>query len=338
MAFLNELIDNEKFKNNFHVDSIYGTSFGALVGYFFCINKLEILREFFMSLDENSLQPHFNFWGYGPLLKKVPVFGKLFEFCMDVVWLLKSVKEKSFFIQESTATELLKTHSELTAEERKQLDKFYCCVYNITKQRIEYINGSHKLITEYMLASSALWILFKPRLIRQLKTECSCNNYCKCNKVDKHYQGGLTDVQPINAHEYPAVLDNEELCTCEKHQYNEYIDGGLLKSIPYDSNFDGTRLVLTTRDIEKVARLTTGKHLFEYLDNIISFLTEYNQSLDIQYVNKDWHKDSDVHLINYKSEHNNPAILNKKIIEGYIFDGQRLANEFLNSITQQQFH
>lgn len=316
MALLEKLIHNPKFNDNYVIDSVYGTSFGALVGYFLCINKLDVLNDFFLSLNQNSLKPHFDLWGYKKYLKMIPYIGQLFGTIIDGVWLLKSVLEKSLYIQE--IDNLFDQYKDLTTDEMIQLNKFNCCVYNITKQKIEYINGSHPFIIDYILASSALWIIFKPKLIRQLKSECVCDVTCVCTKHDE-----------------------EVFCTCDikTHQFNEYMDGGLLKPIPYerDDAYFGNYLILTTKDINRISNKkllfdNSGNNLFEYLDNIITFLTEYIQYTNIQYIDHLWYKNANIHLINYNTKHNNPALLDKKIIYEYMNDGRLLADNFLDTL------
>lgn len=316
VTFLDKLINNDNFHNKFNIKSIYGTSFGALVGYFFCVNKLHILDKFFKSIDENSLKRHFDLWGFGYFLKRIPIIGKIISFLINIIWLLKSVANKSLYNQSNGIGNLF--NNELTLVEKENLKKFNCCVYNITKQKVEYINGTHPLIIEYILASSSLWIVFEPKLIKQLKSECICDESCKCSE------------------------NNNEFCTCEieNHRINEYMDGGVLKPIPYeyDKDFKGKHLILTTKDIERINNkkfifTDSGENLFEYLDNIITFLIEYNQHVEMNYVNKGWYKNDNVHLVNYKPKSNNPAILDKKIIEEYMNDGEELANEYLTTLT-----
>lgn len=309
MAFLNKALD--KLQN---VDAIYGTSFGALVGYFYCIRRLDLLYKFFTSLNKNSLVPHFNLYGYDKYLTKIPLIGHFFDLIINIIWLLQSIHNKSLYNQSLSINSLL--NIKLTEEQQLALNKFYCCVYNITRQKIEYINGSHPLILEYIAASSSLWIIFEPKLIQQLKSECLCDESCDCEKS-------------INS-------NSQDLCTCDTHKFNEFMDGGLLKSIPfdYDEDYDGKYLILTTKNIHNIKNKKflfnqSGKHLFEYLDNIITFLMEYQQYLDIEHVNKDWYKKENIILINYEPITNDPTIIEQQIIKQYIQDGEKMAELFL---------
>ena len=119
-----------------------------------------------------------------------------------------------------------------------KLDKFTCCVYNVTNEQVEYINGNHPLIEDYIIASSALWIVYPPRTIKKFKFECSCDKNCICYSTKKS-----------NLFEY---------CDCNEknHRENEYIDGGILKPLPliYDDNFEGSYLLLSTKNIDDIKK------------------------------------------------------------------------------------
>jgi len=312
MSFLNKL--NKSIDT---LEAVYGTSFGALVGYFYCIRRLDLLYTFFTTLNSNSLVPHFDFYGYGKYLTNIPFLGNVFKFIIEIIWLLKGIQYKGLYNQNRSINNLLKL--ELSDEQKISLKKFYCCVYNITKQQIEYVNGSHPLILDYIGASSSLWIVFEPKLIPQLKSECICDETCNCNKTEMELQ----------------------YCTCEldNHKYNEYMDGGILKPIPYehDKKYDGKYLILATKNIHHIKNKKfvfnkSGKHLFEYLDNIITFLVDYNQHIDIEYINKDWHERDQIYLINYSPETDDPTNVDQKIIQKYIQDGEILANDYMNKL------
>ena len=320
MAFLNKLINH----NLYDIESVYGTSFGALVGYFYCIRRLDILHNFFTTLNSNSLIPHFDFYGYGKYLIQIPLFGYLFKLIMEVIWLLRGIQSKGLYNQKLSISDLFLI--DLSDEQKNNLSKFYCCVYNITKQRIEYINGSHPLIQDYISASSSLWIVFEPKLIQQLKSECVCDDTCQCDKTNSN-----------------SNSISNEYCTCnmENHKFNEYMDGGILKPIPYehDETYHGKYLILSTKNIHHIKNKKfifnkSGNHIFEYLDNIITFLVDYHQHLDIEYINKDWHERDNITLINYTPETDDPTNIDQKIIQKYIQDGEQLADEYISNINK----
>lgn len=316
LSFLNKIIKNIQFNNIFKINNVVGTSFGAIVGYFYCIDKMDILYDFFMKLNKNSLQPHFDLWGYKNIIIKIPFIGNIVGVIIDMVWIIKSIVYKGLYDQTNQINTLL--NIELNTQQKQNLKKYYCCVYNITKQKIEYINGTHPLLLDYIIASSSLWIVFKPKLIKQLKSECICDENCVCYKTKNDKSNDYCD------------------CHIETHKFNEFMDGGILKPIPYekDDTYDGKYLILTTKDLDKINNKNfifknSGRHLFEYLDNIITFLVEYHQHLDMKYINKEWHKNNNVYLINYKPKNNDPLLLNKEIITEYINDGNHLADNFL---------
>ena len=329
LSFLKNLQENNEFMENTQIDSIYGTSFGALVGYFYCIDRIDLLLKFFKELTDKSLKPWFNFFNIADYLKKIPIIGKLVDLITNMIWLLMSIKRKSFFDQYSSTGNLL--YVKLNTIQEENLKKFNCCVYNITKQQTEYINGSHPLIKEYILASSALWIVFQPKLIRKLKCECVCNDECiGCSGCEYNdFKKNPTD-----------QLLEEFCCTCQNinHKYNEYLDGGYMAPIPFipEDNYTGKYLILTTKDLNKIIKkdlifTNSGKHMFEYLDQMIAYLIEYNQYIELNHVNKDKYNRDDVILITYNSIHDDPTIVDQKIIEEYLTNGTELANEFLSN-------
>lgn len=317
LSFLNKLINNDIFKKKYTIEKIYGTSFGALVGYFICIKRTDILEFFFNSLDENSLKPIFDLWGIKKYIKNIPIIGIFITLIINMFWLLKGLKEKGLFDQ-NHGTDILYNIT-LDKQQEENLKNYYCCVFNISKQKLEYINGSHPLIKDYIMASASLWIVFKPKLIQQLKTECVCNIFCNCRNTN----------------------DTNIFCNCSdnSHKYNEFMDGGILKPIPFeiDDAYSGKYLIMTTKDINTIINKqflfnNSGNNLFEYLDKIITFMTEYHQHMDICYYNKNWHKLTNVIIVNYKSKYTDPTILKKEIIKEYIKDGELLADEFLTSL------
>ncbi len=315
-AFLHRILHNPKFINKHYIDRIYGTSFGALIGFFVCLDRFDVIKDFFGNLNRDTLVPWFNCWGYGKYLKKIPLLGKMFGLIIDIIWLLISIKRKSLY-SPIYGENILNSVSIDDKKSKKKLEKFYCCVYNVTQEKEQYVNGTHPLIKDYLLASSALWIVFPPRKIRQFKAECLCDELCNCKKDDM-----------------------EEFCDCknESHQYNEFIDGGVMKPIPMvlDNDFEGMYYVLTTKDVHSLASKDlqfnhTGKHLFEYLDKLISFLIDYHQHIEISHINKNWHEHHKINLINYKPKTRDPTNLEKEVIEQYIIDGMSVADELIKS-------
>ncbi len=322
LKFIERLFKDERYKETHEIDHIYGTSFGAFVGLFICIDRIDLIHDFFMNLNNNSLKPWFNLWGFDRYFRCLPIIGSFFGVLIDIVWLLISIKKKSMYSPSygSDFLQLVDIHDEETKE---KLRNFSCCVYNVTKGRTEFINGTHVLIKDYIIASASLWIVFPPVTIRQLKTECVCSLSLGCDCQ--------TDCESV-------------FCTCanKTHQFNEYIDGGILKPIPLptllhesSSLFTGTYYVITTKNFYDIVNKDlkfnhTGSHLFDYLDKIINYLIDYVQHMEISYVSENWVSHKNVKLINYNlSSDVSPTILDKEIIQGYMRDGEKFAEQFL---------
>lgn len=307
VAFLKKILMNPEFQKKYIINQIYGTSFGALVGYFVCINRFDIIEKFFNNLDESSLKPWFNFFGLSKYLYKIPILGNILKYFIYAIWLLISVKKKSLFNQDIPLIQNI-FDLNLNLEQQNNLANFRCCVYNITKQKTQYISGNHPCILDYIKASAALWILYPPKKIRQLKTECGCGPACSCG--------------------------SDIFCSCEIHKYNEYLDGGLLRPIPFPEN-NNKNLILATENINKIKNQdynfnNSGDNLFEYLDKIISFLVE---NIQFNYFSNHKILDNPNNIfIGYNSGNNNPAILDRKTINKYILDGNNLADNFLANL------
>jgi predicted acylesterase/phospholipase RssA len=322
MAFLKYLIDSKIFTQKYEVIEVYGTSFGALVGYFLCINRLDILHHFFLGLTLRNLKPWFDFWGVGYYLKKLPLLGNLIGILIDCIWILMSISKKSLFDQSDQINKLCQVT--LSSEQKGNLHKFNCCVYNITQQKTEYIRGDHPYIVDYIKASSSLWLVFKPMNITRLKSECLCDQECLCLKNE------------FNLYE-------ECNCLNLKHKHNEFMDGAIMTSIPLfldleqSINSEFEYLILATKDIEQIEAHNfsfheSGNNLFEYLDHIITFLIDNHQYAILKYINKDWHRKENIKFINYKPKVIDPTIVNQEIIEQYILDGKKMAQEFISNL------
>jgi len=255
---LEELIGSYVY-GNINVDSIYGTSFGAVVGLYFCLGEMQALEKLFMSMNQDSLVKCFDMWGYDKYIRGIPIIGDHIGSLIDVAWIIESIKRKGLY----KPTFGLEAFNSLDLTNKAKLSKFHCSVFNVTKSKLEFIRGDHPLIIEYIVASCALWLVFPPVEINRLITECDCDEECHCQK------------------------DGSELCYCKnpKHRYNEFIDIGFIDQVPfeYDNNFDGRYYVITTKNYGRLRNGDfklddTGKHLFEYLDRIISYQSDYIQS------------------------------------------------------------
>lgn len=248
------------------LNEIYGTSFGAFVGYFVCLDKYDIIDEFFLTLNKDMLEPCFTLMR--SVIANIPLIGNIIK----QLWLCYAIKNKGFYLT-SYAEQFLNKFL-LTPDDITKLKRFYCCVFNVTKGTHQYIRGNHPLIHDYIIASCSLWMAFPPKHIRQLCTECLCNNACE------------------NCYDKKKYLEKPELfCNCPTHQYNEFIDGGVLRHIPfekelhYDKNI--MHFVLALDDITSVINgninISTGDNMFDYLNNLIRFhiLTNMHNELKL---------------------------------------------------------
>src|SRR5947209_8698222 len=107
VSFLNNILKNENFLKKYDIGEIYGTSFGAIVGYFLCIKQLDVLHDFFLNLDERSLKPWFDLWGSRDYLVKIPLIGKIIGKITDIIWIIISINKKGFFNQDQSIKNLL---------------------------------------------------------------------------------------------------------------------------------------------------------------------------------------------------------------------------------------
>lgn len=127
-------------------------------------------------------------------------------------------------------------------------------------------------------------------------------------------------------------------CSIDSHRINEFIDGGFYKQIPlnYKKKYCGTYYVITTKDFNNILNINnvnnTGANIFEYLDNIITYHSNYHTYVDVKYINKDWHLKDNVKLIDLKVNSNNPIEFNKESIIEYMNYGVICASDILNSI------
>jgi predicted acylesterase/phospholipase RssA len=316
LGFIENLYNNQLFITKHKIDEIYGTSFGAFVGFFICLERFDLINSFFSNMDEYSLKPCFDLWGLSKYIKKIPYVGNIFGTIIDIVWIIVGIQKKGLYTP-SYGVNFLK-NIELTEQDINKLSNYYCCVYNITKEKIEFINGTHLYIKDYLIASSALWIVFPPVKIPQLKSECVCDENCLC--------WGTKQLYP----------DKKCNCLNKKHRINEFIDGGIIKQTPfiYDDKFDGTYLILNTKNMDDVIKkklyFNTGSHIFDYLDNLITFLIDNNQYYDIKYNNNI--NNNNIKIINYISPTTSATNLDQVMISKFKSDGIELSDDFIISL------
>lgn len=313
ISFLNYLINNKEFNDKYVINNIYCVSFGGFVGYAYVNGTLDILQSIFLKFSNKSdiLKKTFELWGI-KYISMIPIIGKIICFLFDMIWLLKGIKEKGFY-KFDIGYSMIK---DLTSKNNK-LDAFNCYVYNITKNKLECINGSHPLLHQYMIASCCYWGLFKPVFIQMLCNECECTSACY-------------NICKIN---------NNIYCQCSYHQYNEFIDAGIEQIHPFvnllpsdllcqskDKQDDHIHLLLATENLKNnTVKVHTGNNIIEYLVNLIN----HNINKASLYMSKSWNKNNNI-IINYQPPVNNPVDIDPIKINQMINDGSRMASEYLN--------
>lgn len=304
---LDELIKSNVY-DNINIDCIYGTSFGSVVALYFCLGKLDLLEKLFMSMNQESLVKSFDLWGYDKYIRNIPLLGDHIGNIIDILWIIESIKSKGLY----KPTFGIDAFKSLDLTNSNNLSKFYCSVFNVNTNKIEFINGNHPFILDYIIASCALWLVFPPVFINRLSSECICDELCNCKK-------------------------DKLLCYCTnyEHSHNEFIDVGFIDQVPfeYDDNFDGEYYIITTKDYNKLKTSdfklnNTGNHLFEYLDKLITYQSNYIQS-DIINNHTNWNK-SNIHLINFNLDSDDACNVND--IKQYMDAGKIKSKEFIDQI------
>lgn len=301
LSMLKHLFENNYFNKNFELESIYGLSFGAAIGYFFLLEDYNISKKL-LTENENLLLKSINISSILKFLK-IPYLDKILKNIEETIWILYSLTNFGLFSQNTIEKYLIEAKNNSTKNINLKL--LNVLVYNINKNKVETIKGDHPLIIDYILASMSVWLLFPPKKINLLKTECSCTKEClKCiNNCD--------------------ILCN---CEIEEHRYNEFMDVGFLYTIPIDDlSNKSTNIIncfLLTNPINNDIKISKGNNLLEYLFNIIDTISTKHQNLILekQNFNKE-NKNQILHIIsnttNLKTSEINKEKINNNIKKGY---------------------
>jgi predicted acylesterase/phospholipase RssA len=321
LTFIKNIMNDSFLKDHIYIDKIYGTSFGAVIGYCICLSKYDIMREYCLSLKSDNLIPcckisqYINRLAWFNNYSILKVVYKILTKISNLLWLINGVKNKGFYL--STNGLQFLNDIKVTKKDNPKLSKFYCCVFNVTLNKIQYICGIHPLITTYITASCALWLFFKPIFIKQLKNECSCTLTCKCN------------------------CSNDIYCECSiyLHRYNEFIDGGILKPIPYvrDKKYNGFEYILTVDNLNNINNnksiLNTNNNLLKYLNNIINYLITYTSIKELLTKIKKYKKKKRMlELIEYIPPINDPILIDNNIINIIFNDGYVMSNYYITKM------
>jgi predicted patatin/cPLA2 family phospholipase len=139
-----------KYREHFEIARIDGTSVGALNGYTTICNKLEDLKEIWLSL--NSIEDLFNNWSDSYLFGSLQCYYHSYYNC----GLYSNSKFKS------RISEIGKDWDAFPQEHK---DKYSCVVVCLETGSAEYINGSQESLVDYITASASPWILSNPNII-----------------------------------------------------------------------------------------------------------------------------------------------------------------------------
>lgn len=303
-SFLSELLSDESVSNTFELDSLWGISFGAIVSYLYLLDKSHILNDFLLNGNQILIRS-FDLWGYYEIIQSIPFIGNIMCSLLDLIWILYSVYCYGLFKQD-VIEHLLRENYRCD----KNLAKLNVIVFNITKNKTEIVNGTHPLIIEYILASSACWLLFPPKKIRKLSSECDCDLNCNCNK-------------------------SEQFCTCLMHQCEEYMDNGMLHTIPFDYNDQQNEFVncyLLTNNSDNDFVLNKGANLFEYLFNIIDCSSHNYQRLLLQKLNLFDMKQKNITHVIYNNSGLKTAEIDIKKINNNLEKGKLIARHYINHL------
>jgi len=178
---------------------------------------------------------------------------------------------------------------------KTKLARYNCFVYNITKNKIEIINGLNPKISEYIYASCCCWGLLPP--VKIIQSDGQTNEFMDC---------GFIQVHPF-----------ENLLNLSKSQKRK--------------NKKIIKLLLTTNTIHNMKNVgLSEKHdnLITYLTDIISYLIDKN---DYKIMDKMTRK-KNAHIIQYLPRVSRPNDFDPVQTKLMISDGKIYANNFINNI------
>jgi predicted acylesterase/phospholipase RssA len=309
--FLKTVMNSNKFNRKYRIESIYGVSFGALVGFYSVLGKHDEIIKQLSNVNSESLIPCVSFFGLEKYIKKIPIIGSMFTYIYKIIWLIYGIFKKGLYSQINIKQALDK----LETKNCSNLVKFKCLVYNVDKNSCEVIRGDHPLIKEYILAAIACWGIFPPKKIIRLKTECICTSKCMCT--------------------------GKIFCNCvnDKHKFNEYIDYGIIQHIPFENCLskrdrikdDTIKCVLTTDDLTDLMngnnKLETGSNLLEYYHKLLA----HSLASNLSYKMKTWNN-KNMHIINYKPLFEDATTTNSSDIIKMIDSGKLIAEKYIEII------
>lgn len=148
-GFLYELFTH--YSEHFSVHRVDGTSVGALNGIAVTCKKFDLLRS--MWLEISNIRDFFSTWS------SIPVIGTIKNYI------------DGFYNNGLYNSSELRSKMDMHLKETVRvmptqfLERFSCCVMNVSKARSEFIKGDHPDILDYVMASASPWILCNPKTI-----------------------------------------------------------------------------------------------------------------------------------------------------------------------------
>lgn len=239
VGFMDALLSNDDFFNKYEIVEINGSSGGAIVGSYAATGQIDKLKDIIIKYEK--LSDIFEPWFFIQHINKLPVI----HFIMKFINLLMAITKKSLLnpYKFYKSIDLLNENMLKGCNNSKiiGLDKFNCVVTNLTDQKIEYINGTNKLIKDYIKASSTLWMLCPPYKIN--------------NK--EYMDGGLCELYPMGHDKtFPNATFNS----------NEVIDSLDINPTHEDENCK--YIIVNPQDGKPTKH--SSKDIFYYLNSIIN--------------------------------------------------------------------
>ena len=296
ITLLEKLINDKWFCDHFTIRNIYCVSFGCFVGYALIMDNLQLLKKLFLAFDDNTLTKTFQLWGI-----HIPIIGKIINFISKIIWILYGFFNKGYY----TSTIGYKLIKALTNKSNESnIPKLNCYVFNVSKNKLELINGMDKYFPDYVIASCSCWGLFKPIFING----------------SEYIDGGIIQVHPF--------------VNLEQGGFGfGFGSGSSLETSPgFGSSPNPTqpiRLLLSTTNLDNLnnIKLDTGTNILEYMSNLISFLIDKNMFQ----ISRLWYGPNNI-IVNYDPPIKLPHIINNDKIKQMFADGEVLGAQVLTQL------
>tara|TARA_B100000524_G_scaffold348480_1_gene253339 strand:- start:2539 stop:3423 length:885 start_codon:yes stop_codon:yes gene_type:complete len=140
-----------KYRDYFTISKIDGTSVGSINGIVILSNEYELLKELWFNI--HNLNDLFNNWSNSRLFNRIISYYQGFY-------------NKGLFSTKKINNLLINNIQESWNKNNENIKKkFSCVVVNVDNAATEYIDGDHKNILEYVIASASPWVITNPKKI-----------------------------------------------------------------------------------------------------------------------------------------------------------------------------